>query len=314
MLKIMEKRNARILGVLLSLMLVLGTMCTVPAFASQQGGEGTYVVDGLTYNFAIYDFNDLKTLESKVETQSAGSVSAPALKDYDVILMDDITIPEDAEWDGIGLPQSFKGFMGTFNGNGKTITTYISNSSNVGPKGGIFNLVGSDLSDENSETVIENLNITGDVSSNRFIGGVVGRVMGNLDIENCSVNMDLDLSNGASNSVGGLIGQCGSGAGGGSGTSGDSQGTVNVTECSISGTFTSNTSNNPVGGMFGHIYSGYTVVIADSAVSASLSAPSGTNVGAYIGNNAGVVTLKSCQNTTGISANAGTNNGTITVE
>ena len=313
----MPRKKSKVLSGLLTAALVLGTMC-VPAFASTEGGEGTYVVDGETYNFAIYDIDDLYTLEEKVESLSAGSASNPSLKDYDVILMNNIEIPVNDGWDGIGDPQHFIGFTGTFDGNGKTITTNISNTSNAGPKGGLFNLVSSDLSDASSKVVIKDLNITGNVTSNRFIGGVVGRVMGNLDIENCSVNANLTLNDGVSNSIGGLIGQCGSGSGGGTGggggTSGGSQGTVKVTGCNVAGTFTSNTSSNPVGGMFGHIYSGYTANVSNSTVSATLINEGGAR-GAYIGNNAGVVTLTSCTNNTGVSDNVGVdNNGSITVQ
>ena len=313
----MLRKKSRVVSGLLSAALVLGTMC-IPAFASTEGGEGMYVVDGETYNFAIYDIDDLYTLEANVESLSAGSASNPSLKDYDVILMNNIEIPADDGWDGIGTPQQFIGFTGTFDGNGKTITTNISNTSNAGPKGGLFNLVSSNLSDANSKVVIKDLNVTGNVTSNRFIGGVVGRVMGNLDIENCFVNANLTLNNGASNSIGGLIGQCGSGTGGGTGggggTSGGSQGTVNITGCNVAGTFISNTSSNPVGGIFGHIYSGYTVNISNSTVSPTLNA-SGGATGAYIGNNAGVVTLISCINNTGVANNVGVdNNGSITVQ
>ena len=309
-------KNGRVLSVLLALVLVLGTMCAVPVAASTEGGlqETPVVIDGVSYNFLIYDTEDLIALETAVETRSAGSAAAPSIGTYNVLLQNDIELTVDDEWDGIGVPQSFIGYSGIFNGQNHTITVTLENKSNVGPKGGLFNLVSSDLSNSSSKVEIKNLTVEGDVSSNRFIGGIVGRAMGNVDVTNCNVDMNLTLSNGASNSIGGVIGQCGAGSGrgtgSGGGSTGGSQGTVNINGCNVTGSFLSNTSTNPVGGMFGHIYAGYNVNISSSAVSATLNA-SGGATGAYIGNNAGTVTITGCTNGTGVSNAAGVNSGSI---
>lgn len=299
----MLRKKSKVLSGLLTAALVLGTMC-VPAFATETSDIS---LDNIEYDYIIDSVDDLFALEEDVEDQNAGSASAPSAKTINVRLDADIVLDE---WDGIGTPQSFIGYSGIFNGNGHTITVAVNNTSNVGPKGGLFNLT--------VDATILDLTLEGDVNSNRFIGGIVGRAMGDLTITDCDVDMDLTLSNGASNSIGGLIGQCGSGSGGGTGggggTSGGSQGTVKVTGCNVAGTFTSNTSSNPVGGMFGHIYSGYAADVSNSTVSATLINEGGAR-GAYIGNNAGVVTLTSCTNNTGVSDNVGVNNnGSITVQ
>ena len=289
MLKIMEKRNARILGVLLSLMLVLGTMCTVPAFADDTytGGYHSDPImipgDDTQYNFVINSAADLTTLEGlvegtiTVEDDESGGV-------YNVLLMGNIDTP--SGWDGIGLPQQSVAYTGTFNGNGHTINTTLSNTAAVGPKGGVFNFV--------EAATIKNLNVTGSVSSNRFVGGIVGRVVGDLIMDDCHViNMDLDLINGVNNSIGGLVGQCGAGSGAhvgdGTGGPGQSNGDILITNCSVNGgTFESSNTNggtpNPVGGMIGHVYANYYVEMADCSMTAN--SMSGGSVAAYIANNA----------------------------
>lgn len=283
MLKIMEKRNARILGVLLSLMLVLGTMCTVPAFADDTiaSNEVTTLSEAVVYNISTAD--QLIELQNAVNNQtSSGSADNPTLLNCEVNLLNDIDM-SGKTWTGIGVPQQFKGFTGTFNGNGHKISGIsLSNNSNAGPKGGLFNLI--------SNAEVSNLKLEGSVSSNRFIGGLAGRVIGSLTISNCVVDMQLTLSNGASNSIGGLVGQCGSGAGGGTGTgtggtTGGTAGGLLISDCAVLGHFTSNTSTNPVGGMVGHAYADYSVQIVNSYVAASLSCENGVTA-AFVANNA----------------------------
>lgn len=285
----MFKKKSRILSVLLSLALVFGTMC-VPAFATDvSAGDNAVAASETAISIDINSEADLLNLQTTVSNLPAGSANSPSTVNYIVNLKKDLDMSNVSGWTGIGVPQSFKGFSGTFNGNNHKIKTSINNTSNVGPKGGLFNLT--------YNTNINDLKVEGNVSSNRFIGGIVGRAMGDLNIKNCTTSdLELTLNNGASNSVGGLIGQCGSGSGGGTGggtggTSGNTQGTVNVTGCNVGGTFISNTANNPVGGMFGHIYDGYEVNISSSTISADLS---GVIVASFIGNNAGVVEITDC--------------------
>lgn len=298
-------KNGRVLSVLLALVLVLGTMCAVPVAATDVSAlnEAVATTD-VTYN--ISSAADLVTLQNDVAALSAGSASSPSVLNATVNLMNNIDM-SGTEWTGIGVPQQFKGFSGTFNGNGYTISGIsLTNSSNVGPKGGLFNLA------VNAE--VTNLTLEGSVNSNRFIGGLAGRVMGNFSVTNCDIDMSLTLNNGAANSVGGVIGQCGSGSGGGSGTgsggtSGNTQGTVTITNCNVDGTFSSN--NNPVGGVIGHIYAGYAVEISGTTVSPSLS---GTVAGIFIANNASdSVEIENCTIADSLLSLdiAGVNTGTI---
>lgn len=298
----MFKKNSRVLSVLLSLVLVFGTMC-VPAFATDAAAVNDAVVASEATTYTISSADDLIALQNAVNSQTTtGTATNPTLLNCNVVLTQDIDMTGKT-WSGMGVPQQFKGFTGTFDGQGHTIRGIsITNTSNVGPKGGLFNLT--------SNATIKNLTVTGSVTSNRFIGGLVGRVIGNLTVENCNVNMDLTLNNGQSNSIGGLVGQCGSGSGGGTGGgnggTASTVGEVYVSGCTVSGTFISNTSTNPVGGMFGHIYTGYYVEISDSDVTASLTCTGGT-VASFVANNASALTdttgvyFDNCRYATGIS-------------
>jgi hypothetical protein len=236
------------------------------------------VMANTTYD--IYSAQDLVNLETTINSRSAGTSTSPSLGDYDVIVHNDINMSGVNNWVGIGVPQSWIGITGHFHGNNHTISGItLTNTSTVGPKGGLFNLV--------KDITIENLKVSGSVTSTRFIGGIVGRVVGSMTMQNCVANMTLTLNNGASNSIGGLIGQCGSGQ-----TSGGD--TVNVTNCAALGTFTSTTSSNPVGGLFGHIYSGFTVNVTNCYVAASLVNSGGTT-GDLVANNAtSYLTLTNC--------------------
>lgn len=293
--KVMRTKQVRVLSILLSLMLVFGTMCAVPAFAGESAED-----------FTIGSIDDLYYLESLVEDRVAGSANAPSVGVYNVTLMTDLDL-SGMEWDGIGIPQSFIGFSGTFDGNGHTITVELNNSANVGPKGGLFNLT--------YNAAVTDLTVTGTVSSTRFVGGLVGRVMGNFTASNCNIDgMTLSLSNGANNSVGGLIGQCGSGGGGGTGggtgSSGGTQGTVSINGGTITGNFVSTSSTNPVGGVFGHIYSGYNASVTGVTMNAALT---GQITGLYAGNNASNLTLTNCSPSPSVAGAAGVNTGTITI-
>ena len=135
--------------------------------------------------------------------------------------------------------------------------------------------------------------------------------MGNFTASNCTIDgMTLSLSSGANNSVGGLIGQCGSGGGGGTGSSGGTQGTVSINGGTITGNFVSTSSTNPVGGVFGHIYSGYNASVTGVTMNAALT---GQITGLYAGNNASNLTLTNCSPLPSVAGAAGVNTGTITI-
>lgn len=306
-----KKHLYKIIGIISAMMLVLGTLA-VPVFAVDTAEYNVQSVtaesDGVVHE--IDDAEDLLSLQQSVAALGNGEYLTGTYELTDNINMSSVA----NQWTGIGVPQSSKGFAGTFDGNGYTIFGIaISNSSNVGPKGALFNLT--------SGATIKNVTVTGSVTSNRFIGGIVGRTINNATIENCNVNLTLTLNNGASNSIGGIIGQCGSGAGtgggtGSGGTTGGTIGNVAISNCTVNGTFTSNTSTNPVGGLVGHNYAGYTVNASDCTVRASLNC-SGGQIGSVVGKNLGTFTISNCT----LSATSSTHttipyagSGTVTVQ
>ena len=306
-----KKHLYKIIGIISAMMLVLGTLA-VPVFAVDTAGYDVQVTTVSSEN----DVNTIRTAQELLELQE----DVAALGNGEFLtgtyeLTANINMSSIAnQWTGIGIPQSSKGFAGTFNGNGHTISGIaISNASNVGPKGALFNLT--------SGATIKNVTVTGSVTSNRFIGGIVGRTINNATIENCNVNLTLTLNNGASNSIGGIIGQCGSGAGtggstGSGGTTGGTIGNITISNCTVNGTFTSNTSTNPVGGLVGHNYAGYAVNASDCTVRASLNC-SGGQIGSVVGKNLGTFTISNCT----LSATSSTHTtipyaglGTVTVQ
>ncbi|NGM84717.1 hypothetical protein G5B47_20145 [Paenibacillus sp. 7124] len=276
------KAFTRKVSLFLALAMVISLISVVPAMAQT--------------TVHITTAQGLVDLANTINSQSAGTSTTPSLGDYYVEIDADIDMSGITNWQGIGVPQSWIGITGTFDGNGHTISGIsLTNTQYVGPKGGLFNLV--------QDITIKDLKVSGSVSSNRFIGGIVGRALGSMTIQNCIADMTLTLSNGASNSIGGLVGQFGSGQ-----TTGGN--TISITNSAALGTFTSNTSSNPVGGLVGHIYSGFNVTVSNSYVAASLNNSGGTT-GALVANNASTsLTLTNCYYLSGMSSNIiGTDTG-----
>ncbi|NGM84718.1 hypothetical protein G5B47_20150 [Paenibacillus sp. 7124] len=231
-----------------SLFLVLAMVISLISVAPAQAAQTTV---------HISTAQDLVDLANTINSRPAGDNLNMSMGDYYVEVDADIDMSGVSNWQGIGKPQNFIGMTGTFDGNGHTISGIsLTNAQPVGPKGGLFNLV--------ADITIKDLKVSGSVNSNRFIGGIVGRALGSLTIQNCIADMSLTLSGGASNSVGGLVGQMGAGQWYTTGH------TMTIINSAALGTFTSNTSGNPVGGLIGHIYTGFNVNIINSYVAASL--------------------------------------------
>ena len=112
--------------ILLSLMLVFGTMCAVPAFAGESAED-----------LAIGSIDDLYYLENLVEDRAAGSadISGGA---YNVTLMTDL----DHQRNGMGRYRYTAEFLSVFSvllTNGHTITCRSLTIVQIMGKGGLFN-------------------------------------------------------------------------------------------------------------------------------------------------------------------------------
>ncbi|AHV98816.1 S-layer homology domain-containing protein [Paenibacillus sabinae] len=240
------KAFTRKFSLFLALAMVISLISVAPAHAAQTTVHIT----------TAQDLVDLANTINGRLSMGAGSGTEPNVGDYYVEVDADIDMSSVTNWQGIGVPQSWVGITGTFDGNGHTISGIsLVNTSPVGPKGGLFNLV--------SDMTIKDLKVSGSITSNRFIGGIVGRAIGSFTMQNCVADMSLTLSGGASNSVGGLVGQFGAGQY-------YKAGTVTISNSAALGSFTSNTPSNPVGGLIGHIYTGFNVNVINSYVAASL--------------------------------------------
>ena len=227
-------------------------------------------------------------------------------------------------------------YMGTFDGDGHTITfNYVGTSNeNVG----VFAKTGSGA-------VIKNVEVIADVKSSAFglsygIGGLVGAVQGDTELLNCGVSGSVESTTtktGSSNvaKVGGLVGlvvqkltlkgcysaasitskskESSSAAGGLVGGVGSSARIIDATNCYSVGTVTA---QSCAGGFIGYLYSGssaahtYTNCYAAATVAGGSSKAYGF---AYVSNGA-YATFKNCyfDSTLNEKANNGTIIGTIT--
>lgn len=183
-------------------------------------------------------------------------------------------------YSGIGVPQNGCGYSGIFDGNGHTIANLnVFNNEGVGPKALLFNLT--------KDATVKNIVVKGDVISNRYMGGLIGRATGSLTLDNVVVNANVSLSDeGNANAVGGLIGQLGAGQT-------YSTGTVTINNCVAVGKYVSSTPSNPVGGLIGHIYGGFDAVnISNSYAAADLEAV--LTAGVIGSNGSGKLSVKNC--------------------
>ena len=240
-------------------------------------------IDGVEY-LEFDSGEDMAWLRQHVMNKEDGGTAGAYYCTHNIILTNDIDMADynatdgvnNGAWSGIGHGQQWIGYSGIFNGNGHMIYNIdVYTDQAVGPKGLLFNIT--------KDATIKNLAVKGKVTSNRYIGGLVGRTTGSLTLENVVVDAELALSQGNANAIGGLIGQCGSGQ-----TVGGSK--ITIKNCMAVGNYGSKTSSNPVGGMIGHVYGGYDVSIDNSYAAANLECDGGDIAGLIAGN--GTATLK----------------------
>ena len=199
-----HKTTRSILSVLLAALLLVTSVPLTPAFAdgggvslqSASGESGKLTQDG-DDTYLIYTAENLKEFAAIVN----GTDSISADSDADARLMNDIDLSsvcseENGTWTPIG--NSSNEYIGTFNGNGHTISGLYIDSSDNDYKG-LFGYVGS-------SGKIEKLSVSGSVSGNRYVGGVVGLNSG--IVENC-YNIGKVSGN---RYVGGVVGYNGTGA------------------------------------------------------------------------------------------------------
>ena len=208
------------------------------------------------------------------------------------VLMENITLNSNEEWEPIGTSES-TAYTGTFDGNGKTISgLYIDSSTN---NQGLFGYVGSG-------GIVKDLSVSGSVSGNRNVGGVVGyntggTVTGCIFSGSGTVTGTGDYVGGVVGYNGGIVENCyntGTGSVNGSADSRNVGGVVGYSSGSVKNCYNtiSVSGNSYVGGVVGdnrgpveNCYNTGSVTVTGS----------GGRVGGVVGFNIGPV--KNCYNT-----------------
>ena len=170
----------KVLATILALVMALG-LCSV-SWADTALAKGT---DG---KFHITSAEDLKTFAAMVNGGTGFS--------GDTIVLDKSIELTENPWTPIGNAET-KLFKGTFDGNGYTITGLkITSGSYIG----LFGYVGEGAT-------IKNVNLVGaSVSGESRVGALIGRIVGDATVSNCSVDSASKVVGSGSN-TGGLIGE-----------------------------------------------------------------------------------------------------------
>ena len=247
-----------------------------------ESGESRELKPADDGKYYISTAEQLKEFADKVNDDSGKYTDIDAELTADIDLNPGFTFKEDGsysgpdgeephQWTPIGNiideedPDSF-GYTGTFDGNGKTISgLYIKNTSSDTDYQGFFGYVGS-------SGKIENLSVSGTVTGNNFVGGVVGRNRGT--VENC-YNTGTVTGN---NFVGGIVGNNNPGA--------------SVENCYNTGSVSGpdSVSGNSVGGVVGYNGNG---IVTNSYNTGEVSG--NNHVGGVVGLNSGG-SVENCYN------------------
>ena len=190
---------------------------------------------------------------------------------YNAVLIDDIDLAEN-EWEPIGTTSNT--YKGIFNGNHHTITGL--KITEAKPNKGLFGVING--------ATIQNLNVEGYINcgTKNYIGGIVGQIVTNGVIENCSFSGEVTGAH-----VGGLVG-------GYVTTPQDSVGSVSIRNCfntadvTYTGTFTSINA----GGIVGNANANCIIINCYNTGTISSTGRSG----GIAGNASGAVTIENCYN------------------
>ena len=204
-----HKTTRSILSVLLAVLLLVTSTPLTPAFAGGGGvslqsesgeSEGLKPVNG---EYQIYTADDLKEFAAIVNGTAEGidqNTSANAKLMNDIVLNEKIEVDDNgavtnqeelSEWTPIGNSISGNPYEGTFNGDGHTISGLYINNSTADDQG-LFGYVSGK---------VQNLSVSGSVSGNNFVGGVVGDNSGT--VINCAFSGSVK---GSGIYVGGVVG------------------------------------------------------------------------------------------------------------
>ena len=194
------------------------------------------------------------------------------------------------DWTAIAVvtnTSATKGYSGTFDGNGKTISnlkpvgnevTSYSTTETVGA--GLFGYV-------YTEGVVKNVTVAGSMEAVKYSGGVVAILAGGT-VENCVNRMNLTLDSGTTNgySIGGVVGYM----------SNFSSKTAYVNGCRNEGNITLGSNGRYVGGVVGNASSGLEIVNCENIGTVA----SGERTGGIVGSAS--IPVTACCNSGAVSA------------
>lgn len=225
------------------------------------------------------DTTDVIEIDTAEELRQIGTDGYPLSGSYLLTADIDLGGSGGSPWTPIGTSSTH--FTGTFNGGGNTISgLYIDNTNS--DYQGLFGYVGTG-------GTVQNLTVSGTVSGDLYVGGVVGYNAGT--VENCANTSDVTgTGSGTSTYAGGVVGYNNGGT---------------VTNCYNTGSVTGRGIHTYVGGIVGINYATLTHCYNTGSVSGN------NQVGGVAGYNTSTVTNCYYLDTTA-STGIGSNSGTAT--
>ena len=248
-----------------------------------------------------------KDADYAVKVRTAEELKAALEKDDNVILTEDIRLPDDWTPAGNGTRSgaSFTGdsYTGIFNGDGKTISN-VKNSLFGVVTGTVKNVtIEAAINNRESDSVgavarilkggtISGVTVNGSVAGEQAVGGVVGRVLAEGTVSNCTNNATVESTSG-SDAAGGIVGKA--------------YYTVTGKEMNIIGCKNAGTINGKyaAGGIVG--FSAANVKNCENSGAITMTGTNASAVGGIIGEQTNYGTISGNKNTKGITVNGSAN-------
>ena len=242
-----------------------------------------------------------------VEVKTADELYKALEKDDNVILTEDISLPDNWTPAGNGTRNgmSFTGdsYTGTFDGNGKTISN-VKNSLFGVVTGTVKNVkLVAAIDNMESDSVgavarilaggtISDVTVSGNVIGEKAVGGVVGRVLAEGTVSNCTNNATVKSTSG-SDAAGGIVGKA--------------YYTVTGKEMNIIGCKNTGTINGKyaAGGIVG--FSAANVKNCENSGAITMTGANASAVGGIIGEQTNYGTISGNKNTVNITVNGSAN-------
>ncbi len=248
-----------------------------------------------------------KDAEYAVEVKTADELHKALENDDNVILATDIALPDDWTPAGNGTRSgaSFTGdsYTGIFNGNGKTISN-VKNSLFGVVTGTVKNVkIEATINNTESDSVgavagilaggtVSDVKVSGSVTANEATGGIVGRILAEGTVSNCT-NTAMVESTSGSDAAGGIVGKAYYTVAGKE---------MNITGCNNTGVIKGKFA---AGGIVG--FSAANVQNCVNSGNIEMTGTSASAVGGIIGEQTNYGTISGNKNTKDITVNGSTN-------